>query len=78
MKDQLSKEQAEAAAAALMASEPRFDDSWMGRLLKRFAVRPVASTGWQPDAIRKMPEPTGFESPGSAQWGVVHRHTPFE
>jgi hypothetical protein len=78
MKQRLSKEQADAAADALLSQEPRFDNSWIGRLLKRFGERPVPSTTWQRDAIRKMPEPTGFESPGSAQWDVVHRQAPFE
>ena len=78
MKHRMSKEQADAAADALLSREPKFGDGWIGRLLKRYGLRPQASAGWDRETIRKMPEPTGFESPGSAQWGIVHRHTPFE
>lgn len=78
MKQRLSKEQAEAAADALLSRDPMFGDSLIGRLLKRWGLRPVPRSVWDQDSIRKMPEPTGFESRGSAQWGVVHRRKPFE
>jgi len=76
MKQRLSKEQADAAADALLSREPKFCNGWIGRLLKRCGLRPQAQAGWDREAIRKMREPTGFESPGSAQWGIVHRDPP--
>lgn len=78
MKQGLSKEQAEAAAKALLSKEPKFGDTWIGRVMKRLNMRPAQHPTWEQRGIRKMPEPSGFESPGSPQWGVMHRHTPFE
>lgn len=78
MKQRLNKEQAESAAEALLSQEPRFRDNWLGRLLKRSRLRPVRRAMWDQEGISKMPEPTGFESPGSPLWGVMHPHRPFD
>lgn len=78
MKQGLSKEHAVAAADALLSREPMFGDSRIGRLLKRWGLRRVPRSMWDQESIRPMPKPTGFESPGSAEWGVMHPHTPFE
>lgn len=78
MKQRLSKEQAEAAAEVLLSHEPRFGDSLLGRVAHYYSVRRVPLAMWNREGIGKMPETSGFVSPASPLWGVMHRHTPFE
>jgi hypothetical protein len=68
----LSREQAEAIAAELLAHEPRFRDArlakWAG-----LAQALVRLGRMQTAASEERPSP--FVSPASPAWGIVHRET---
>jgi hypothetical protein len=77
MKHQMSKEQAEAAAGALLNGTPRFSDTGTGRVLRHLR-RCAPAAQMAQEGVSKMLEPNGFESPGSAQWGVMHRESKYD
>lgn len=68
-----SRDEAEAAAVAILSGEPRFADTWLGRASTILRNRRTSDRRFDDEvAIRKMSEPN-IESPGSAYWGVFHR-----
>lgn len=74
MEPRLSKEAAEAAAEALLVGEPRFRDTVLGGLVFQLHMRRKSGMPASVySSIPKMPEPNGFESPGSPYWEIMHR-----
>lgn len=71
----MNRREADAAATALLDSEPRFSGTWLGQMLRHLRLDlPGVRGGNAVGGIPKMPEPNGFESPGSPQWEIMHRH----
>lgn len=68
MNNKMTRGQAEAAAAALLAGEPRFQDAWLGRAAALMKHRRLYVLIANSVAIPRVVEPVDFLNPGHAYW----------
>lgn len=77
MNNKMTRGQAEAAAAALLAAEPRFQDAWLGRTAALIKHRRLYVLIANSVAIPTVVEPVDFLNPGHAYWDGL-RNTCFD
>lgn len=73
----MTREQAEAAATALLAGEPRFQDYWLGQTAALIKHRGLHLWVANSVSIPTVVEPVDFFNPGHAYWDAP-RGTSFD
>ena len=68
MNNKMTREQADAAATALLAGEPRFQNAWLGRTAALMKHRRLYVLIENFVAIPTVVEPVDFLNPGHAYW----------
>lgn len=75
----MDRESAEVAADALLLQEPRFSQTRLGRVAQFFRSRSALNgQNSSQDSIPRMPDPYGYEPPGSPYWNTARRESMFD